>query len=201
MHGSGARARSRALVARDDGFGDYSVAATVVLGSSGGTHVRVLLADSDEDGLVSDYAFSDLSNVENPAARVYHNAAQSIPNNSLTTLSFNSERYDRGDLHSTATNNSRLTAPEDGIYMITGHIEWGANANGTRLIYVTHSVDGTIAGNRIQAVSGGQQSISTVYEMTGGEYVELGVLQTSGGALNVVSSGNDSPEFTMTKIG
>ena len=41
----------------------------------------------------------------------------------------------------------------------------------------------------------------TLYELAVNDYVELVVYQSSGGALNVVSSGNHSPEFMMVYQG
>jgi len=139
-----------------------------------------------------------------PAAGVYHNAAQSIGNFVTTALAFNSERFDNASLHDTATNNSRLTAPVAGLYQITGCMEWASGAgslraiglrvNGTTIIAVDYS--GPIGGGLATA-----QSISALYKLAAGDYVELVVLQDSGGALNVNASGNYSPEFAMARVG
>ena len=40
--------------------------------------------------------------------QAYHNAPQTIPHCTFTTLNLNSERYDTDDMHSTSTNNSRV---------------------------------------------------------------------------------------------
>jgi hypothetical protein len=47
----------------------------------------------------------------------------------------------------------------------------------------------------------GPESICVLYNLSAGDYVELMVRQGSAGALNVVASGNTSPEFWMHRIG
>lgn len=44
-------------------------------------------------------------------------------------------------------------------------------------------------------------SIGTVYDMSANDYVEVVVLQTSGGALNLEAQANHSPEFSAVRIG
>lgn len=51
-----------------------------------------------------------------PAARVTRTASQAVPNNDVTAIAFNSERYDTAAMHSDTTNPSRLRAPVSGIY-------------------------------------------------------------------------------------
>ena len=45
----------------------------------------------------------------------------------------------------------------------------------------------------------GSQSIATIYELAVDDYVELLVRQNSGGALNISTKSNQSPEFSMIK--
>jgi len=138
-------------------------------------------------------------------ARVYNSGALTITNNTLTALTFDSERFDTDTIHSTASNTSRLTATTAGKYAISGHIEWAANATGHRLIAIRLNGTTSLASIRRNAISGGaateQQSIATIYELAVNDYVELHVLQTSGGNLNVNAAGNYSPEFSMHRVG
>jgi hypothetical protein len=136
-----------------------------------------------------------------PAARVYNSANISISHSATTALTFDSERYDTDDLHSTSSNTGRLTAPVDGKYLITGHIRWDSSGYGERQLVI--KANGTyIARTNADSTSNAEQmSVATVYELSAGDYVTLGVFQSSGGALNVLAEGNHSPEFAMHWLG
>jgi hypothetical protein len=138
-----------------------------------------------------------------PAARVTHSTAQSIPDFPPgATLAFNTERYDTASIHDNATNNSRLTAPVTGIYAVTAEVDWTPNATGTRELTLMKNGSTFIADDDrdgISVVFGGQsQSVTAQVRLVAGDYVEVGVLQTSGGSLNVMSAGETSPEFSLT---
>ena len=144
-----------------------------------------------------------------PAVRVYHNAAQSITTSGTPqALAFNSERYDQAGnaadtQHDTSTNNSRLTCRYAGVYSISGTAEFASNSTGFRSLLIR--VNGTtfIANQSTAALSGVATplAVETKYSLAVNDYVELVANQTSGGALNVNSSGNYSPEFAMSRVG
>jgi hypothetical protein len=137
------------------------------------------------------------------ACRVYHNANQSIPNGSFTTLAFNSEDYDTDTLHDTSTNNSRLTADRDGYWLIFLHVSFDSNATGDRLVRITENGTNDIASIQVRASPGVTTdiSLSTVYHLASTEYVEARVNQNSGGALNVSYTAERSPYFGMSYLG
>lgn len=135
-----------------------------------------------------------------PQARVYNNANLSITNNTVTAATFNSERWDSGDLHSTSSNTSRLAAPITGLYVIGGHVRFAANSSGRRDVFVRVNGSTQIAVSRNSAPHATDDtylSVATAYRLTAGDYVELCVFQNSGGSLNVVVDANNSPEFWM----
>jgi len=136
-------------------------------------------------------------------ARVFHSTSQSISHDTLTALSFNSERADTDTIHDNSTNNSRLKATSSGVYVITGVVDFAANATGLRSIHIRHGGSTFIAGQETNAVSGiaTRLNVSTVYAMAANEYVELLVYQNSGGSLSIPSTANVSPEFSMIRIG
>src|SRR5687768_15816704 len=137
------------------------------------------------------------------AARVYNNAAISIATATATALTFNSERFDTDTMHSTSVDTGRLTCVTAGFYEITVNIEWAANATGRRVVSLRVGGLTTIASLQAMAVSDGtvtRQSLTTVYELAEGDYVEVLVVQTSGGNLNVQATGNLSPEFSMVRV-
>lgn len=138
-----------------------------------------------------------------PAARVYHNAAQSIPNATWTALAFNSERFDNNSIHDVTTNNSRLTCNTAGLYLISGHIQYATSTAGTyRQLGILLNGATQLAMVLISPPNAlAKMSVATVYQLAAGDYVELTTSQDSGGALDVTVAANYSPEFMMVRVG
>lgn len=136
-------------------------------------------------------------------ARVYHDAGQTIPNDTYTSLAFNSERYDTDTIHDPVTNNSRLTCRTTGKYIICFNGYFAENTTGTRLILFMLNSTTVIACFEPGAVTGTHTRIPlcTIYDLSVDDYVEAQVWQNSGGDLSILSLGNRSPEFMMQRIG
>jgi len=122
-----------------------------------------------------------------PSTRVYNSAAISIPATSgtLTYLTFNSERFDTDNIHSTTTSPGRLTAQTAGIYLIFATYSYATNPGSTggsgdsiRLNGTTTIVEGRGYLARVRG------HIETVFRLAAGDYVEFGVCQNSGAAIN-----------------
>lgn len=138
-----------------------------------------------------------------PRCAVYHNANQSITNNTNTVLAFNSERWDTDGMHDTVTNNSRVTATTAGLYIIHGLVFWdGGSSVGLRDQYLR--VNGATiiaekavppAGTNVTAVTFG-----TDWYLNAGDYVELLVYQNSGGSLNVLFQNAYSPDLRLVWV-
>jgi len=138
------------------------------------------------------------------SCRVYHNAAQATADGTAKVLDFNSERFDNGTLHDTSTNNSRITFATAGVYYYGGNINWGA-AGGTGHRQVTIQLNGSTVLNQVSvdgdALEGNpRQIINGLWEFDADDYIELVVYQNSGGAMNINSNGNYSPEFWASRI-
>lgn len=135
-----------------------------------------------------------------PSARVTHSLAQSIPHNSWTSLSFDSETIDNDAIHDLVTNNSRLTCKTPGKYVIGGSVAWAVNStgargvrlllNGTTPIAMVYDGADTAAPDKVQG-------IITLYNLNANDYVELQVFQNSGGSLNAANGAS----FFMVKVG
>ena len=81
-----------------------------------------------------------------PICVVTHNAEQDPTVDDWFTLAFNTENADSGTLHSTVTNNSRITVPVAGFYRIKGGVEFKTSdlASGQSGVYgVRLLVNGT----------------------------------------------------------
>jgi len=136
-------------------------------------------------------------------ARVYNSANETITDALLTLLTYDSERYDNGGLHSTVTNTERLTAVKAGKYSISACVQWAYNSTGTRGLYVQSSAAGLIVGDHRPTSAAGNpiQNVSTIFHLAAGDWVQVLVYQSSGGNLPVIVDGSFSPEFAMQWLG
>jgi len=151
--------------------------------------------------LVMEEGILDVSQA--PAVRVYHNTTQSINSGATTALAFNSERFDQAGgaastMHDNSTNNSRLTCLYAGIYLITASAQWASSPNPAN-IYIRLNNTTDVAQSGL-AADYRTMSVSTIYNLAVNDYVECRVSQSSGGAINILSTGNLSPEFMMVRV-
>jgi len=136
------------------------------------------------------------------SCRVYHNANQSINTAANTYLSFNSEYFDTDSMHNIAVSNNRITFRRDGKYIVGGCVRWSASAAGVRSIWIRLNGTTEIERELRNASSAGdaRMEVTTMDEFSTGDYIELGVYQSSGGALNVVYTDRYSPVFWAAKV-
>lgn len=138
---------------------------------------------------------------DNPAARVYHDANQSIANGAETVLAFNTEDYDTDAMHDTVTNNSRITINTAGKYLLVARIPWDTNGTGRRKTIFLKNGTTQIEDFSFQPVTSAGDTTKTVcsdtYSFVANDYIEIQVDQTSGGALNVLSGA----AFTAVRVG
>lgn len=128
-----------------------------------------------------------------PGCFVERTATVSVSNNTITAIEFTAaDGRDTDNFHSTVTNSDRITIPSGlgGWYHMVGQVTFASNSTGRRL--ARWRVNGADALPVLAAAPdpGG----STVLQCTGelllsaGDYLQLVVLQTSGGALNVTAA-------------
>ena len=131
-------------------------------------------------------------------ARVFNSANLSIPNATLTVLTYDSELTDTDGMHDLAVNPGRLTCKVAGKYLIGGNVLFYPNATGPRAIQIRHNGSGVIALVQASLVSGTDTeglSLVTIYTLGLNDYVELLAYQVSGGALNAMYVAAYSPVF------
>ena len=132
---------------------------------------------------------STFSSTGQDATAVYDAADQSIGDSAITALTFDSESYDRTDMHDTGTNTSRITIPAGatGVYLFTGQATFAASAVGLRKLMLYKS-GSKIAEVKELGPDAAEQAVLRICEQvsaTALDYYELKVYQTSGGALDV----------------
>ena len=130
----------------------------------------------------------------------YRASAQSIPDNTPTLMAWTDEAYDVGGLHSTVTNNSRITVPTGwGGFplMLIAAIRWAPNGTGSRTVQILKN-GSSIA---ITGESGDANGITIpamyVDVPADGDYYDVEVNQNSGGSLNV-TGGSGASFFQAT---
>jgi hypothetical protein len=145
-----------------------------------------------------------------PAARVTRGSSnQTIPNNSLTYVQFDSAVFDTAGLFDPA-NPQVLKAPIAGLYLLTGSLRWAPNATGNRFaaFEVAPSFNYAAADWR-SAVTGGDATdheFSTLVALQANQTVRIRVYQTSGGPLDLLWRGDPdsnalAPVLTMHWVG
>ena len=136
-----------------------------------------------------------------PAIRVTRTSAQNVPNNGLTALTWNSERYDTAGMHSNRRNRSRIKAPVTGIYNITLEVAWSPfDPDGFRYIDLERNGAVEIAIDEVDPPPAGDQSVTTQARLRKGDFIVAFAQQNSGGPLQIAkpSTHEYSPELSMT---
>lgn len=126
-----------------------------------------------------------------------NNGSQTIPNNTDTFLTYNTETYDTDGYHSTSSNTGRLTIPtgKSGYYYVYSLVRWDNNTSGLRTMQITQG-SGQSSIGVIEATPGGASAYigfhqGSIRYAAAGDYFECKVNQTSGGNLNVRANTND----------
>lgn len=140
-----------------------------------------------------------------PIAKMRNSVGQSIPNNTSTALTWDTEDFDTVGGHSTVTATSRYVCQTGyaGYYVVRAAAAWASSATGLRDIWI--AVNGTeTPGSMItvEAPPAGvwSQMTETTVLLAVGDYVEAVVLQTSGGALSTDTGGASSARQSRLEI-
>ena len=170
-------------------------ATALVLGGGAGA-----TPTTDSNWTINSASF--LNSATQPRAGVY-STDQTIGNASFTTLTFASEVFDVGNMHSTVSNTSRLTVPANGagLYLVIGLVSWTANGTGQRQmrLLLNGSVTFTHVLNNATASFVTLNQMSMLLGLVAGDYVELDCYQDSGGNLDVIG-GTSRTIFQIVKL-
>ena len=151
------------------------------------------LADSVDTAVQSLYDAQAIG-ASKPAARMEAFAAQSIPNNTSTDLTWpaGSEDFDNDTMIDNTITTNRITLTSTGIYMVAVRVTFLGTAAGAgvRQLAFTHSTLGVVARNaQLGTVSEVAAPFITaiVPSYVAGDFMTFQVLQTSSAALNVTT--------------
>lgn len=142
-----------------------------------------------------------------PRCRVYKSAAQSIADNTVTAITFDTEQYDNDGMHSTSTNTSRITPVRPGYYTFFATVVWAHSAQtGAAALYRQSffrlngatQLTNTIISNVTTSGVVTTELTELDLQLNGTtDYVELMVKQNTSAALNV--NGGSSETYMMAK--
>jgi hypothetical protein len=150
-----------------------------------------------------------VENTAPPAAapigcRVYGTANQSLPASTSTLVSFDAERFDTDNMHTTSPN-GRITFNTAGYYIVGANIQFSANASGVRMVSIKRNGTKVIGEQALGAVSSSiatSINVSTIYYFNAGDYVECYAYQSSISSITINRTTDEtSPEFYAMRIG
>lgn len=124
------------------------------------------------------------------ATRVNKFSDQAFTNSTFAPQSWAVENFDTGGLHDPTTNNSRITFPSAGIWIIGSTICWEANGTGARYTSLRLNGASDVAIVDQAASSGGvtRQNVMTLLNVAPTDYIEVLGWQSSGGNLNALAA-------------
>lgn len=144
-----------------------------------------------------------------PTVQAFRTSIQSIPNNTLTALTFNVEFWDNDTMHSTAALTNRITFTTAGKYLVTFLGSWHPQSGNTgtetvRMIQMRKGGTDILAMDTRGAINDGfgtfiGQNLIVEEEFSAADYVEVLVQQNTGAALQYASE-SFSPVFTAYRM-
>lgn len=132
-----------------------------------------------------------------PRCAARRDAAQSIPNTTITPIEWDNELYDDGDMIDLGTDDTRITFPVAGIYLVQASLTYDSNATGYRSIWIALNNSTHMGQNQIPAVNGAstRPTCGALVKANAAEYVTLRTQQTSGGSLNTGSTSTTTTQI------
>lgn len=148
-----------------------------------------------------------ISNTSQPRALAYNSGTQSATSGADLLVTFDSEVYDVGSMHSTVSNTSRMTIPAggDGLYLVIGKVWFGGSVTGIQEINIyKNGTELPVAGRAwIGGGTGGAQYNinSQILSLVAGDYIEIAAFQNSGGSMTIGSaSALNANALTIVKL-
>lgn len=131
-----------------------------------------------------------------PECSATQGATQSIPNNSLTPVTLDTEVFDPYSMHSPTVTPSRIIPTVPGRYMLSALAQFAANSTGARGALLRINGTTTVPGTSVSVLNAG--AAFTGYAVPEQpfffngttDYVELLVSQTSGAGLGTTANGS-----------
>jgi hypothetical protein len=133
--------------------------------------------------------------------RIRNTANLNIPTATQQVLTFNTDDFDDDNIHDPGVNPSRITFAVNGRYLVGGCVQWDATLGNDRQLIL--GLNGTVVASVYQPAAtaiGGLQSLTTVVNVTVGQFVELAAAQNTAGTIQVVAAGVYSPVLWAIRV-
>jgi len=169
---------------------------------SGLTARQVLIATSATAAQFRALQTADLPT--KPSVRYRATSNQSVASGGFTALALGTEIWDTGS-HWSGGGPARLTVGtgEAGKWLIIGHTRWEGNSSGERVLGIELNALTFLAmtENNPDGQTGAlEQTVSTIWDASDGEYFRLMGLQTSGGNLNAEAAVEYGTSLMMIRL-
>lgn len=136
---------------------------------------------------------------QRPSVSVAKAAAQSIPNNAFTDITFDTETFD-SDTMFTATS-ANVTVKHAGLWLITARVGYITNGTGSRGATLLKN-GGTVAASLAAASSVSHVAgVTAQLRLAVNDVIKLQAFQNSGAALNTNNVVGFMPSLEMTWVG
>lgn len=182
-------------------------------GSEGTPFGIVPILDADPDNIfscsTSGFKAELPTTISNPpCCQVFRDSRQIIPNNILTAIEFDEEKYDTDGMHSAGAK-TRITFNTAGVYLVTLSCTWQPNATGYRFAQIRKNGVDIIAfdsRDRQESIAAVGHNLACQESFAASDYIETMVRQNSGGNLQILARGKAfdntlPPLFSTMRIG
>jgi hypothetical protein len=161
-----------------------------VLVASGDTSIT----DAEIDTNIGNIRAFSLPDIVVPYCRMYANAAYSMANG-YDFVQFDTEHYDTLGNLGTINSDNPITLRVPGRWLVSGLIQWAANATGYRMAQIMTDQTTVWASSQLPTASAAAQTdqlVSAVVVSTGATVANLRGYQSSGGGLNAEAGLSDT---------
>jgi hypothetical protein len=139
-------------------------------------------------------------NADEASCRVSHSTTQAIANATPTVLAWNTEDYDTDGMHSTVTNNSRITFVTAGKYIFSSSVKFATSIAASTSARIEILLNGTtVIASQSTAAVGTEApalNIGDARDFASGDYIEVRVYHNSGGSEDI---DNNVSHFVVSK--
>lgn len=152
------------------------------------TDDKVVILDTSASDLPKTVTAQSIADLASLGCKVYASSAQSIANNTTTTLNFNTEVFDDDSMHDNVTNNSRVTINTAGLYLVLCNSTFDAGSTGVRQNIVMKNGTTNIGSFTLDNQGASSQTevpVFSIERFVFSDYVEARVYHNQGTNLNV----------------